>query len=213
MKINALAAHALLFAPLDTHGVGGPAAGGPAGRTRSQQPVLDDEVDEVDAASFVDLGRSSRDISNNFVGDGSKDRTYIPKLVNFILWLLDDEQRRRYINQTILPELIRRDELDEENHRALLQRRAREGNEGDAPANKRENVRGYVKVCINNTAPGDDVGSRHNSPIKIDGDGAITHGIIKEYMCSSGRMCGSTVLRRRRTSRRRGLMRQSQMEW
>ena len=48
--------------------------------------------------------------------------------------------------------------------------------------NPRTNLRKFIKGCIENTPPVDSEGQTHNSLIKIDGEGCLTHQVIKEYM-------------------------------
>ena len=130
--------------------------------------------------SPIDMRRSTRQISNSFVSETSSNNTYIPKLVLFVFWILGNHQE--LINPDVLPQMIDLDNTDKSNYEVRMARRTASSR---PVINQRTNLRNFVKSCIENTPPCDGEAQTHNSPIKIDGEGSITHRIIKEYTQTS----------------------------
>lgn len=162
-----------VLAPVDELGVSGSAAAAAAGAAPTAAAAA------AAAARPVDMRRSTRQISNSFVAQSSSDKTYIPKLVLFIMWIFDN--KREYISELVRPQMVDLDATDTNNYRALMAgRRAN----SKPVINKRTNLRGFITTAIENVPvrPGQHT---HNSPIKIDGDGAIGAELIKEYMQTS----------------------------
>ena len=115
----------------------------------------------------VDARVSAKDVEKGFISASSK-RTYHEKLVAFSFFLLD--QNPEYLADEHRTELQNHDQADKAN---AASRRGKKDN--------RTNVRNYLKGCLERVQPMRD-GQHHNSPIKIDGDGAITYEVVRRFM-------------------------------
>ena len=96
-----------------------------------------------------------------------------------MLWLYDNH--REFLEPNLHLKMVELNELDEHKHTAEMNKNTRRVKKRHVP-NTRPNLRKYFKSCIENTPPGDCESQRHSSPVKIDGDGAINHAIVKEFM-------------------------------
>ena len=94
---------------------------------------------------------------------------YTDHLVRFLLHLYDHE--KSYLAE---PHLSQMKLYDDNDSRNFEQNPTRGGN-------KRPELRSYIKRSIDRIEPARD-GAPHNSPIKIDGEGALTYTIIRDYM-------------------------------
>ncbi|KAL7550473.1 LOW QUALITY PROTEIN: hypothetical protein ACHAWF_014863 [Thalassiosira exigua] len=109
-------------------------------------------------------------VERSFVGESSAS-AYTENLVRFILYLFD--HKREYLMPFHLNQMVVFNDTDVSN----FQQRPRRG------GNPRRNLRGYIKRSIKAMGPARD-GAPHNSPIKIDGDGALKYEVVRDYMAT-----------------------------
>ena len=93
-----------------------------------------------------------------------------------MLWRFDNHQE--FLNTNLLPQII---DLDKVNYRAQTSAQARSCTNCSI-LRTRTNRRKYLKLCIGTTPPRDDNDYHQTIIIKIDGDGALTHPVVEEYM-------------------------------
>jgi len=109
-------------------------------------------------------------VERTFVSGGTA-TGYEDQLVRFIIHLFDE-------HDTVLTDEARMQmAMYDHNDASNLQRQRTKGN------NKLPELRAYIRRRIKSIRPARD-GSPHNSPIKIDGDGALTYTVIRDYMVS-----------------------------
>jgi len=162
MKINNLALGHVLCAPIGQDGVSA-AAGG---------------------EKRANLRKSKHKISNSFVVDGSYEKTYIHKLVLFMLYLFDDKEEknlRKFINPSILIPAMEEND-DAEDHRVWEAEKEKSSTSGKRKrkttiVNNRANLSKYIEERINDSPP---VGGK--SPLDLEGDNAIHVDVITDYM-------------------------------
>ncbi len=111
----------------------------------------------------ADARVSAEDVEKGFVSEASK-RTYHEKLTLFVQYLLDNKPQ--YIADSHCKELEAKHRADKSN--------ASRGRQGS-------NVRSYMLAALKNIQPARN-GKAHNSPIKIDGEGAITYEVVRDFM-------------------------------
>ena len=95
---------------------------------------------------------------------------------------LFDNNLRQYIDPNIIAGMVNADSIDRGDHQALMDRRKQKNPNAKPTIMKRTKLREYIYECIINTPPDVEENKDHSSPIKIDGDGAITATIVKDYM-------------------------------
>ncbi len=140
---------------------------------------------------YLDFSTDVHTIEQSFVAVSSN-TSYKAKIVLFMLWLYDNH--RSYLSQEYLPM------MDERNDEDVKRRHIEEGKnqQQQAPTNEqnsrkesksmeqsykkislglleedRSSLRSYCFALLHKVKP-DVEGKSHNSPIKIEGDGAIT---------------------------------------
>ena len=64
----------------------------------------------------IDLRKTTKQVSQSFVDDSSTNNSYIPKLANITLWCLDNEDKQRFINSSILEDLKAKSLADKLDH-------------------------------------------------------------------------------------------------
>lgn len=133
------------------------------------------------AAAGIDLRKSTQKISNSFVADTSSEHTYKPKLQLIIMYLFDNN-KREYINPNFLEGMVNADAIDRNIHNDLMDRRKKKKTKAKSTIMKRTKLRNFIYHCIDDTPPDDEQNKGHTSPIIIDGVGAITATVVKEYM-------------------------------
>lgn len=109
-------------------------------------------------------------VERSFVSGGTA-AGYEDQLVRFIVHLYDNEDS--FLTDGARNQMAMYDNSDASNFR-------RQPTRG---GNKRPQLRAYVRRTIKAIQPARD-GLPHNSPIKIDGDGALTYTVIRDYMAS-----------------------------
>ena len=132
-------------------------------------------------AAGIDLRKSTQKISNSFVADTSSEHTYKPKLQLIIMYLFDNN-KREYINPNFLEGMVNADAIDRNIHNDLMDRRKKKKTKAKSTIMKRTKLRNFIYHCIDDTPPDDEQNKGHTSPIIIDGVGAITATVVKEYM-------------------------------
>ena len=115
--------------------------------------------------TVADARVSAEEVERGFVSDGSK-KTYHEKLAQFTFYLLDNKPE--YLADGHREELQQKDEADKRRNAAARK-----------PTKKvnRTYVREHLKAALKGIQPAREA-QRHNSPIKIDGDGAISYRVI-----------------------------------
>ena len=109
-------------------------------------------------------------VERTFVSGGTA-AGYEDQLVRFIVHLFDNEDS--FLTDDARNQMAIYDSSDASNFR-------RQPTSG---GNKRPGLRGYIRRSIKAIQPARD-GFPHNSPIKIDGDGALTYTVVRDYMAS-----------------------------
>ena len=105
--------------------------------------------------------------------------TYSDKIILFVLWVFDTK-RESLVQEYIL-------EFGAVNHEDLLDFQPREADENVTnrrkrnPINKRTGIRKLMRQLVDVKQPSRS-GISHNSPIIIDGEGAITYQVVRDYM-------------------------------
>ena len=130
------------------------------------------------------MRKSKHKISNSFVVDGSYEKTYIHKLVLFMLYLFDDKEEkdlRKFINPSILIPAMEEND-DAEDHRVWEAEKEKSSTSGKRKrkttiVNNRANLSKYIEERINDSPP---VGGK--SPLDLEGDNAIHVDVITDYM-------------------------------
>ena len=67
----------------------------------------------------INLRKSQKQVGRNFVDDSSANKTYIPKLVNIVMYCLDNREKHEFINPTMLEVLKTMDEQDKVDHERI----------------------------------------------------------------------------------------------
>ena len=119
--------------------------------------------------TVADARVSAEEVERGFVSDGSK-KTYHEKLAQFTFYLLDNKPE--YLADGHREELQQKDEADKRRNAAARK-----------PTKKvnRTYVREHLKAALKGIQPARET-QRHNLPIKIDGDGAISYRVIRDFM-------------------------------
>lgn len=150
-----------------------------------------------------DVRKQSKVIEKNFVSENSR-KNYIDKIITFALYLFDNAPN--FLEEAIIPQMKefkkeddetfkikmekynKKIQLNKERREKLVQQGERVNNkkikDPRKPEDTRVAIRKYIRKLIDEIKPVEKDGDKHNSPIKIDGDGMITYGIIRDYMCT-----------------------------
>lgn len=115
------------------------------------------------SAFAADARVSAEGVEKGFVSDGSK-RTYHEKLVLFSRFLLENHS-----------------ECIADDHRDELLNCHRYDKEKETTGKKSRRVQQYMQNALKAVHPATSQ-QPHNSPIKIDGEGAITYEIVQDFM-------------------------------
>lgn len=160
-------------------------------------------MSESTKGKTIDARQGSKVIEKSFVAKKSA-RTYIDKIISFSLYLFDTAPQ--FLEQRIIPQMKvcknqdnetfkgkmekydKKIQLNKEKREKLVQKGERVNNkkikDPKKPEDTRVAIRKYIRNLVNEIKPVEKDGDQHNSPIKIDGDGMITYGIIRDYMCT-----------------------------
>ena len=168
MKVLNIALQAVFLSP-EVYGVaGGTSAGTNVGHAGAGGGTVAAGVAAAVAANAAaDARVSANEVEKGFVSDNSK-KTYHEKLVLFAFYLL--ENCPEYLSNDHRNELQRCDEIDKMNAAAKPGKK-----------DNRTRVRNYMKECFKTVQPARE-GQHHNSPIKLDGEGAITYEVVRNFM-------------------------------
>lgn len=149
----------------------------------------------------IDARKHSSAVEKNFVATNSS-RNYIDKIINFSLYLFDNAPE--FLEERIIPQMKELKKKDDEIFKKKMEKyeskiksneilREKKKQQGERVNNKKIkdpkipedthfNLRKYIRELVKDIKPVEKDGDKHNSPIKIDGDGMITYSIIKDYM-------------------------------
>jgi len=126
------------------------------------------------AAAPVNARVDATRVERSFVGSGTSSG-YIDQLVRFILYLYD---KKDIVGDYLMDQYRTRMDMYNNNDITTYQSRRNKRQK-----NQRPELRAYIKRCIEAIRPARE-GSPHNSPIKIDGEGALTYTVVRDYMVS-----------------------------
>lgn len=116
----------------------------------------------------VNARATTSQVERSFVGTGSASG-YTDQLVRFMLHLFDN--RKEYLVDVHRNQMEMYNDTDSRNFQQKPKR----------CGNNRPQLRSYIRRSISKIEPARD-GSPHNSPFKIDGDGALNYSVIRDYM-------------------------------
>ena len=120
----------------------------------------------INVTSTVDVRVRANGVEKGFICTGSK-KSYNEKLTAFTFFLLDNKPG--YLAEDHRTQLQNLDRIDKRN--AAVQ----------GGRNKCERIRNYMKGSLAKIQPMRD-GQHHNSPINIDGKGAICYAVVRDFM-------------------------------
>ena len=121
-------------------------------------------------------------VERSFVGEGTA-RGYMSSLVRFMMHLFDN--KKEHLTPSHLEQMEAENRKDSHNFRASQTSgtRSRKKNPSRCRENPRRELRAYIKRAILGIEPSRD-GSPHNSPIKLEGEGALNYETVRDYMVS-----------------------------
>ena len=163
--VDAAGVTSMFTSPVDSAGVGGCTknTAGTNGRAAFAAATAIAAAATTALSFTADARVSAEDVKKGFVSDASK-RTYHEKLFLFVHYLLDHK-----------PECIT------DVHREELQAHNNIDKSNTSRGLRGSNVRFYMLAALKNIKPAVN-GKPHNSPIKIDGEGAITYDEVRDFM-------------------------------
>lgn len=125
----------------------------------------------------VELRKQATNIEQSFVANSSR-KTYNAKLVLFMIWLY--ENHPSYLVDDVLAKMKENDEKDAEE--IELAKQTLKKRSGGAVTERRF-LRQYCHTVLNKVKPARN-GEPHGSPIKIEGEGALSYEIVRDYMAT-----------------------------
>ena len=135
-------------------------------------------------SSPIDIRKEASNIEQSFVAISSR-KTYNAKLTLFLLWLYDNHPE--YLVDDIVPTMIEKDNEDTDHYKNMKESATRSGSRMKtnkaAVIHERKKLRAYCQKLLNNVKPSRN-GEPHGSPIKIEGPGALSYEVVRDYMAT-----------------------------